>query len=150
MSSHGKRPGRGTAPGGNEEARPRVLIVDDNASMRAQIGQLLEEEFTVAGLVGDIESLIGAWPVSRPDVIVLDIAMPRGTGFEAAGRLRAAGCHVPIVFASVYDAPEIVRAAWEAGGTAYVAKGDLVSALATAVRSALRGRRFVSASIDSP
>jgi DNA-binding NarL/FixJ family response regulator len=127
-----------------------VVIADDFAPMLGHIARLLEKEFTVAGLVLDATVLIDDWPLSHPDVIVLDVSMPGCTGFEAATRLRAAGCQAPIVFASVHEAPEMVSAALEAGGVAYVAKRDLVADIVPAVRAALRGRRFLSASIDSP
>ena len=150
MRRHDRHPAPDGAPAGAPATRARVVIADDHAQMLGQIARLLEKEFTVAGLVLDAALLVDQWPTSHPDVIVLDISMPGCTGFEAAAQLRAAGCQVPIVFASVHEAPEMVDAAWAASGLAYVAKRDLVADLVPAVRAALSGRRFLSASIDSP
>ena len=149
MVRHGKRPARSKAAAGNWDARPRVLVVDDYAPILGHVARLLEKEFTVAGLVLDAESLIERWTTARPDVIVLDISLPQCSGFEAAARLRKAGCDAPIVFFSVHEAPELVRAAWTAGGLGYVAKRDVGWDLVPAIRAALGGRRFVSAAIDS-
>jgi DNA-binding NarL/FixJ family response regulator len=126
--------------------RPRVLIVDDHALMLEYAARALETEFIVAGRLRDARSLMAEWEAARPDLIVLDVSLTDGNGFEVAGRLRACGCGVPIVFLSVHEGPEFVRAAWEAGAIGYVAKRDLRSGLVSAVRAGLRGRRYVSAS----
>ena len=96
-----------------------------------------------------MESLLARWPAAQPDVVVIDVSLTCCSGFDAAGRLRAAGCRAAIVFLSVYEEPEFVDAAWEAGGLGYVAKRDVGSALVPAVRAALRGRRYVSAAISA-
>jgi DNA-binding NarL/FixJ family response regulator len=127
--------------------RPRVLIVDDHVALLQEVARVLEREFVVAALVCDAETLMMEWPDVHPDVIVLDISLPGCSGFEAADRLRDAGCETPIVFLSVHEAPEFVQAAWAADGTAYVAKRDLGRDLVSAVWSALDGRRFISAAI---
>jgi len=130
-------------------ARPRVLVVDDHAPMLEHAALTLQEEFTVVAQLRDVESLLDCWPAAQPDVIVIDVALTNGSGFDAAGRLRAAGCHAAIVFLSVHEEPEFVDAAWEAGGLGYVAKRDVGCALVPAVRAALRGERYVSAAIGS-
>jgi DNA-binding NarL/FixJ family response regulator len=135
---------RSGAPG--QADRPRVLIVDDHALMLEYAARTLETEFVVAGRLRDVRSLMNEWAAAQPDLIVLDVSLTDGNGFEAVGRLRACGCGVPVVFLSVHEGPEFVRAAWEAGGIGYVAKRDLRSSLVSAVRAALRGRRYVSAS----
>jgi DNA-binding NarL/FixJ family response regulator len=129
--------------------RPRVLIVDDHAAMLAYVGQLLAREFIIVGLVADAETLMTEWDAARADVIVLDIGLPGCSGFEAAARLRVAGCDVPIVFCSVHEEAEFVRAGWAAGALGYVAKRDLGWDLAPAIRAALRGRRFRSRAVEA-
>lgn len=126
------------------EPRPRVVIVDDHATIAQHVARVLENDFTVAASFRDAESLLAGWVGTRADVIVLDLSLPDHNGFEAASRLRTEGCAVPIVFLSVYEASEIVTAAWAFGGLAYVAKRLLGSDLVPAIRSALAGRRFVS------
>ena len=126
--------------------RPRVLIVDDHSLMLEYAARVLEPEFTIAGQLRDTQSLAERWEAMRPDLIVLDVSLVDGTGFEAARRLRALGCDVPIVFFSVHEGPEFVRAAWDADGIGYVAKRDLRFSLGPAVRAGLEGRRYVSQS----
>ena len=149
MVKERKRPAQKAEPAGDPNARPRVVIVDDYAPLLGHVARLLEKEFTVAGLVLDADSLLQGWPAARPDVIVMDISLPRCSGLEAATRVREAGCGVPIVFMTVHETPEIVRAAWAAGGLGYVSKRDLDWDLVPAIRAALHGHRFVSAAIDS-
>ena len=131
-------------------ALPRVLVVDDYALMLEQVARVLREEFTIVALLRDVESLMAEWEKARPDVIVLDVSLTVGSGYEAARRLRGAGCTTPIVFLSVHEATDFVRAAWAVGGIGYVAKRDLDLALVSAVRAALRGRRYVSPAITLP
>jgi DNA-binding NarL/FixJ family response regulator len=124
-----------------------VLVVDDHRLMLEHVARVVCEEFTVAALVCDVTSLMHAWQDARPDVVVMDISLGDGNGFDAAGLLRAAGCGVPIVFLSMHEAPEFVRAAWHAGGIGYVAKRDVGRALVPALQAALRGRRYLSPAI---
>ena len=133
---------------GSAEVRARVLIVDDHVTVLTLVAQMVEQEFTVAAVVTDAEALIATWADARPDVIVLDISLPTITGLEAALRVRRQGCEAAVVFLSVYQSSAIVRAAWAAGGLGYVAKRDVEDGLLPAIRAALRGERFVSASID--
>lgn len=124
-------------------ARPRVLVVHGDAPMLGLAARLLEKEFTVAGLVLDAESAVERWRAARPHVIVLDVAVGSG-GFETAARLRAAGCGEPLVFLSAHEGPDVVRAAWDAGGLGFVVRRDVTWDLIPAVQEALRGRRYVS------
>jgi DNA-binding NarL/FixJ family response regulator len=117
--------------------------------MLEYIGRLLAKEFIVAGLVADAESLLDGWPAWHADVIVLDISLPGCSGLEAARRLRAEACAIPIVFLSFHQEPEIVRAAWAAGGKGYVAKRDIGRDLVPAIRAVLGGRRFASTAVAS-
>ena len=128
-------------------AHSRVLLVDDHGPMLAHVAGVVEKEFTVVGVVRDVETLMTDWRAARPDVIVLDVSLPRGSGFEAAIRLRTCGCDAAIVFLSVHEEPEVVRASWVAGGLGYVAKRDLAGELLPAIRSVLRGQRYTSAAV---
>jgi DNA-binding NarL/FixJ family response regulator len=131
------------------EVRARVLLVDDSAAFVTLVARVVQQEFKVTGVLSDAESLLAAWPTARADVIVLDISLPGQNGLEAAARLRMLGCRAHIIFLSVHEAPDIVNAAWGAGGVGYVAKRDLGADLLPAIRAALRGERFVSAAIGA-
>jgi CheY-like chemotaxis protein len=124
--------------------RTRVLLVDDNDSMRARAGAVLSPTCEVIGTAADGPAAIEAAGRLSPDVIVLDISMPGMTGFDVAARLRQEGSRAAIVFLTVYADDTLVVAAREAGGIGYVLKPFLSSDLTLAVEEARAGRQFVS------
>jgi two-component system nitrate/nitrite response regulator NarP len=76
----------------------RVLIVDDHPMIRSAVAMLLEgSEFTVAASAGSAESATDAIRVNDPDMIILDLAMPGGSGMEVLKRLRADGDKTPVI-----------------------------------------------------
>ena len=80
----------------------------------------------------------------HPDVIVLDISMPGMTGLDVAEELRKADSKAAIVFLTVHEDEEFVRAATAAGGLGYVVKSQLAIDLKRALEAALAGRPFRS------
>jgi DNA-binding NarL/FixJ family response regulator len=99
-----------------------VVVLDDHAAMLEHAAVMLREDFAVVALLSDMTSLLDGWAAAQPDVIVLDISLRRGNGFEACARLRAAGCAAPVVFLSVHQEPDFVQAAWAAGGVGEVGR----------------------------
>ena len=80
----------------------------------------------------------------HPDLIVLDITMPRLDGIEAARQLRRSHRHARLVFLTVHEDADFAQAALDAGGLGYVVKARLASDLLPAIRAALDDRRFIS------
>ena len=128
----------------------RVLLADDHPDMLNVVARLLGRTFDVVGMVGDGESLLDVATELRPDVLVLDISMPLLTGIEAAQRLRERGNPVRIVFLTVHDDPDFVRASLAAGAFGYVVKPRVATDLVPAIREALAGRIFISPSLSEP
>ena len=126
----------------------RVLLADDHAAILAQAINRLTGTFEIVGSVGNGPDLIKAVAQLDPDVVVLDITMPGINGMEAALKLQRAGCRAKLVFLTVHDDPDYMRAALEAGGSAYVVKSRLASDLVTAIHEAVAGRCFVSPNIS--
>jgi DNA-binding NarL/FixJ family response regulator len=124
--------------------RLRLLLADDHPALLAQIARLLAEEFEIVRAVGNGLDLVDAAARLDPDVIVLDITMPGLDGIEAARRLRQAGGRAQLVFLTVHDDPDYVRAAFEAGGVGYVVKARLAKDLVSALHAVQAGQRFVS------
>src|SRR5262245_18276081 len=120
----------------------RVVLVDDNPEILERAAAILAPACVVVGAVNDGQAALESVPTLRPDVIVLDISMPGMNGLEVAGRLRRAGSTVPIVFLTIHDDDELVRAAQTAGGIGYVAKTMLPSDLPLAVNEARAGRLY--------
>lgn len=127
---------------------PRVLLVDDNLEMLESAAAVLASGFEIVGRANDGRAALEAAGRLRPDVIVLDISMPGMCGFEVASRLRAAGSNAAVVFLTVHDDEEFVRAASDAGGLGYVLKPRLATELPQAAFEASEGRRYVSTSLS--
>jgi DNA-binding NarL/FixJ family response regulator len=128
--------------------RVRVLLADDHEDFLAVEARLLEPEFDVIEKVGDGRASVEAVARLGPDLLVLDIAMPVMNGIEAARQLHASRSPVKIVFLSVHDDPDYVRAALAAGALGYVVKCRLASDLLLALREVWAGRSFVSPCIS--
>ena len=122
----------------------RVLLADDHAEIMTQTRNVLADEFEIVGAVADGADLVKAAAQLDPDVVVLDITMPGLDGIEAARQLKHAGCRAKLVFLTVHEDPDYVRAALQSGGAAYVIKARLASDLITAIHEALTDHRFVS------
>ncbi len=105
---------------------------------------MLAGEFEIVGSVGNGLDLVDATVQLDPDVVVLDITMPGLDGIKAASRLKQFGCRAKLVFLTVHEDLDYVRAALQSGGAAYVLKARLASDLIVAIHEALEGRCFVS------
>jgi DNA-binding NarL/FixJ family response regulator len=122
----------------------RVLLVDDNEAILVRAAAVLAPACVIVGAVKDGPAALEAARSLRPDVIVLDISMPLMTGFEVASRFREEGSNAALVFLTVHEDEEFVRAAREVGAIGYVVKARLAGDLPHAVREARARRPFQS------
>jgi len=130
--------------------RIKVVVADDNSRVLSRtVSLLLAADFEVVGTAGDGRELIDQVQRLRPDVVVLDLAMPVLGGIDAFRELREAGSKVRCIFFSVQDRAEFVRTCMEEGALGFVTKMRLTSDLVPAIHEALSGRRFVSPSLAS-
>jgi DNA-binding NarL/FixJ family response regulator len=134
-------------PGADSAQRPRVLLADDHPAMLALTAEALADECLVVGSVGDGRELLAEAERLHPDVIVLDISMPRLDGIEAARQLLRAERPARLVFLTVHEDADYARAALDAGGLGYVVKTRLASDLLPAIRAALADQSFVSPAV---
>jgi len=126
--------------------RARILLADDHDEMRDRVKRHLEHEFEVLDSVEDGFALLEAAARLQPDVCLLDISMPILNGIETATRLKQAGSTAKVVFLTIHEDVDFLRAALRTGALGYVIKRRMVSDLRLAIREALAGRRFISTS----
>jgi DNA-binding NarL/FixJ family response regulator len=104
-----------------------VLIVDDHASFRRAARALLElEGYTVVGDAGNVREAVAAARAMRPDVLLVDVGLPDGDGFEVAEELCGDAVPAPkTVFTSNRDATGFAGRIAACGGAGFVAKHEL-------------------------
>ena len=123
----------------------RVLLVDDHAVLRAGLRVLLEAErdIQVVGEAASGEEGIRKAEELRPDVVVMDLSMPRMDGLEATRRITAAGLPVRVLVLTVDAEADSLVPVLEAGAIGYVAKGASDGQLVEAIRVVSRGDPFL-------
>jgi DNA-binding NarL/FixJ family response regulator len=119
-----------------------VLIVDDHRGVLDSVSAMLADDFAIAGIAADGVEALEVAGRSGPDLIVLDINMPRLDGFRTLRALQQAGSQAPVVFLSMHDSDEHVAEAFRCGGHGYVLKSRAARDLPIALRQAQLGRRF--------
>lgn len=128
-----------------------VYIVDDHPAVRRLLSSLLsrQPDLTVAGSAADGLDAVADILKLRPDVIVMDISMPRMNGIEAARELCVQWSEAKVVILSMHATSDYVRHAFEAGARGYVLKDSAAQEIIEAVHTVLAGQRYLSAKISS-
>jgi len=126
------------------DARIKVIIADDHAVVRQGIRIVLEEipGLKVLAEAGNGEEVLRLLEEHSPDLVVLDISMPKMTGLEVAKELRAQGSELGILVLSMHDNPEYVLEAVRAGADGYVLKDVGPAELRDAVEAVFDGREY--------
>jgi DNA-binding NarL/FixJ family response regulator len=124
----------------------RVLIADDHVIMRDGLKALLSanSDIEVVAEVGNGRDAVRQAQRFKPNVILMDLAMPELNGIEAAGLLREACPEARIVMLSMHSTSEHLYRALEAGVTGYVLKESAAREVVAAVRAAYVGQRYLS------
>jgi DNA-binding NarL/FixJ family response regulator len=115
----------------------RLLIVDDHEIFRHGLRALLEpsSEWQICGEAVDGVDAVEQCKSLRPDIVVLDMSMPRLNGLEAARLMKKDNPKPQIVIITQHDSPQIRLAALEAGAQAFVTKSAVGSELVSALRN---------------
>lgn len=122
----------------------RLAVADDNPEILEIVSELVSSEFCVVGLFEDGRSVLRQTPDLKPDIIILDISLGDCCGFDIAKKLSSVGCNATILFLTVYEDEEFIKASFEAGGSAYVIKRRLQTDLLPALRAVMNHEIFVS------
>jgi DNA-binding NarL/FixJ family response regulator len=127
----------------------RLLLVDDHEVVRRGLAALLEgnDEWEIVGEAGDGRSAVKLAEETRPDVIVMDVAMPELNGFEATRQILKAAPKTEVLILTLHDGEQLVRDVIEAGARGYVLKSDAGRELVAAVSSLARHQPYFTSAI---
>jgi DNA-binding NarL/FixJ family response regulator len=126
----------------------RLLIVDDHEVIRAGLRAVLEPRWEIVGEAADGRTAIRKALELRPDVIILDYALPLINGLEAARQIRMRLPTSEIIIFTMREEQELIRDLLEAGVRGYVLKSDAGTSLINAVEAALEHRPFFTANVS--
>jgi DNA-binding NarL/FixJ family response regulator len=124
----------------------RILVVDDHPIVRQGLKTLLEGHsgWQVIGEASDGAEALEKAREMNPDVMVLDVTMPRMNGLEACRLLRRQFPELEILFVTQHDSPQMMREALEAGARGYVVKSNAARDLLAAVEAVSQHRVFTA------
>jgi DNA-binding NarL/FixJ family response regulator len=123
----------------------RVLVTDDHAVVRTSVAALLDREndMTAVGEAGTVDQGVNKARALQPDVILLDVVMPRKSGFDALPELRKVAPEARVIMLSMQTSPSAIRQALNCGAAGYVSKHASGTELLEAIRRVAAGSRYV-------
>jgi DNA-binding NarL/FixJ family response regulator len=126
-----------------------IVIVDDHALMRNGLEAMLESEpgYEVVGVASDGMSAMRAVAELQPDIVMMDLTMPRTSGMDAIVQIKRQHPHVKIIALTFHKEDKYIHATLEAGADAYVLKDDSRTELFSALSNVANGRSYLSPSI---
>jgi DNA-binding NarL/FixJ family response regulator len=127
----------------------RIVLADDHTVMRAGLRLLLErhENFEVVGEAADGREAVALATAQKPDVVVMDVAMPHLNGVEAARQILVRHPDTAIVMLSMHSDESYVLRSLKAGARAYLLKDSAEADLIAAILAIIEGRSFFSAGV---
>jgi DNA-binding NarL/FixJ family response regulator len=127
----------------------KILLVDDHRILREGLRALLSEQagLVVVGDARDGEEAVALVAELHPDVVVMDMVMPRMSGLEATTLIRKLYPDVKVLILSMYDDDEYVQRVIQAGASGYVLKGVAADDLVRAIHEVHRGSSFLQPTI---
>jgi DNA-binding NarL/FixJ family response regulator len=131
------------------ESNLGILVVEDFEPLRRLIFHKLKNELHLNNILGAIDGEEGARLAEelKPDLVILDVGLPKLNGLQVAERIRNSAPRSKILFVSQESSEEVVEEAFRVGGTGYVLKIDMGTELATAIAKVLRGEKYLSRSL---
>jgi DNA-binding NarL/FixJ family response regulator len=126
----------------------RILIVDDHEIVREGLRSHLAKsrpDWDICGEATDGEQAVQLTRELKPDLVILDITMPRMSGLEASSRMRKLGITTPILIFTTHDSERLVTEVRHAGAQGYVLKSQAVRHLVLAIDTILAGGTFFGA-----
>jgi DNA-binding NarL/FixJ family response regulator len=125
-------------------AKPRIIIADDHTLLVEAFEKLLAPECDVVAKVADGRALLVAVREHKPDLVILDLAMPLLNGLDAARQIKQMDPSIRLIFVTMNEDPDLAAEAFRAGGAAYLLKRSAGSELLTAIREAMKRRSYIT------
>ena len=126
---------------------PTVLLADDHVVFTDGIVQLFQGRFDVVGTVADGSLLLDAVARLHPDVIVMDISMPKLSGLEALRQLKAKQDHTKVIFLTMNAEAKLAAEALRVGAKGFLVKESSGAELINAVDAVLQGRTYLTSAL---
>lgn len=119
----------------------KILLAEDHAVVRESIRESLarESEFKIVGEAGDGEEAVALTGQLRPDVVLMDISLPRLNGIEATRQIKAANPSVAVLILTAYDDEQYIFSVLAAGAAGYLLKDVGVAGLVEAIKTVYNG-----------
>ncbi|GAA1419728.1 response regulator transcription factor [Agrococcus citreus] len=127
----------------------RVFLVDDHELVRRGVADVLEREagLTVVGEAGSVRDAIARVDATRPDIVVLDMRLPDGTGVDACREIRSRHPELPCIILTAFDDDAALDSAVLAGASGWLLKDIRGAGLVDAIRGAAAGRQLIAAEL---
>jgi len=125
-------------------SRPRILLADDHAILLDAFKKLLEPVYQVVGAVTDGQGLIEQALKLKPDVCLIDVAMPRLNGLDACERIKMMLPQARVIFLTMNEDADTAAEAIRRGASGYVMKKSASAELVAAIQTVLQGGTYVT------
>lgn len=124
--------------------KPFILVVDDDDNIRMLLEFLLQKTYRVMAKEDGLEAISGLSAGILPDLMIVDLEMPRLNGFELLKQVRASGVfrHIPLIILSGYENPSVQQSCLDAGADAYLLKPFNPELIHKTIHQLLTNRRI--------
>jgi DNA-binding NarL/FixJ family response regulator len=126
---------------------PRIMLADDHTLIVEAIRNLLEPSCEVVGAVSDGRALVELAASLKPDVVLVDIAMPLLNGLDAMRQLKVKMPEIKLICLTMNEDPDLAAEAMRAGASGYLLKTSPATELFHAIKEVLRGKSYVTPKI---
>jgi DNA-binding NarL/FixJ family response regulator len=129
----------------------RVLVADDSALVRRSIRVLLDraDGIEVVGEASDGHATLGMVAELEPDLVLMDISMPRLDGLSATARIHLDNSSTQVLILSMYASQSLTRQALQNGARGYLLKRNAAEELVLAIRQVLQGEIYLSPALEN-
>jgi DNA-binding NarL/FixJ family response regulator len=136
---------------GEKPTRHRVFFVDDHPLVREWLASMvgLESDLEVCGQAEEAAAALAAAPLAKPDVMVVDLSLPRSSGLELIKDMRAQFPGVRLLVLSMHDEASVAERAFRAGAHGYAVKSESGPHIIEGIRAVLAGKFYASPSLTA-